>query len=169
MQFKEVVGQKTLKQKLIRSFKNGRISHAQLFLGNSGYGSLPLAIAYAQFINCTNRHETDSCGICSSCIKMEKLAHPDVHYSFPVNTNKELKAKPVSDNFIKFWREINLEEVYFSIDSWHRKIDIEHKQSIINVQESLQLIKKLSLKPFEAEYKILSSINQKQITIMKNL
>lgn len=155
MLFKEIIGQEKLKKRLIQTVKEGRISHAQLFLGKSGFGTLPLAIAYIQYINCTNKQEEDSCGICNSCLKLNKLSHPDVHFSFPVSTNSRVKTKPLSDDFIQSWREINLETPYFNLNDWHRKIDIEQKQSLINVHESQELIKKLNLKPYEAEFKVL--------------
>ncbi len=155
MHFSEIVGQKNLKERLIHAVKAGRISHAQLFLGKSGYGGLPLALAYAQYINCNNKQQNDSCGSCNSCLKMSKLAHPDLHFVFPVSTNKEVRTKAVSDNFLQAWREINHEFPYFNLDDWHKKIEIEQKQSIIGVQESQSIIKKLSLKPYEAEYKFL--------------
>lgn len=151
MQFSEIIGQEALKTRLIKTVKEGRISHAQLFLGSSGYGALPLAIAYAQFINCTNKQADDSCGQCTSCLKISKLAHPDLHFAFPVAG----KDKPISDQFLTAWREIVLETPYFGIDEWHQKIEIENKQSEIRVNESQSIIKKLSLKAYESEFKIM--------------
>ena len=155
MYFKDIVGQSHLKSRLIQTVSEGRISHAQLFVGKSGYGSLPLAIAYAQFIACKNKQKEDSCGTCSSCIKFNKLVHPDLHFSFPVSTTGAIKAKPVSDDFIKEWRALNLEKPYFDLEEWHKTIGIEQKQSLINVAESQAIIKKLNLKAFEAEFKFL--------------
>jgi DNA polymerase-3 subunit delta' len=156
MRFQDIIGQEEIKQKLLQTVKNGRISHAQLFLGKSGFGGLPLAIAYAQFISCKNRSETDSCGQCSSCIKFEKLAHPDPHFSFPYNKNDEVKSKqPVADEFAKHWRAAVLENTYLNLDDWHSKIEIDNKQSLINVHESQSIVKKLSLKPYESEFKFL--------------
>ena len=131
MLFKDIVGQEKLKKRLIQTVNEGRISHAQLFLGKSGFGTLPLAIAYVQFINCTDKQKEDSCGKCNSCLKLNKLSHPDVHFSFPVSTNSRVKTKPLSDDFLTSWREINLETPYFGLNDWHRKIDIEQKQSLI--------------------------------------
>lgn len=155
MRFKDIVGQQNLKNRLIQTVNEGRISHAQLFVGKSGFGSLPLAIAYAQFIACKNKADNDSCGTCSSCIKFNKLAHPDLHFSFPVSTTESVKSKPVSDNFIREWRELNLEKPYFDLEEWHRAIGIGQKQSLINVYESQEIIKKLNLKAFECEFKFL--------------
>lgn len=155
MQFKDVVGQKELKAKLIGTVNENRISHAQLFLGKAGAGSLAMALAYAQYIQCENRQSHDSCGSCNSCRKMMKLIHPDLHFAFPVNTNKEIKSKPLSDHFINEWREIVNESPYFTIHDWHKKINIESKQSLINVHQSQEIIKKLSFKTYEAPFKIL--------------
>lgn len=155
MLFKDIIGQEKLKKRLIQTVNEGRISHAQLFLGKSGFGTLPLAIAYIQYVNCTNKGERDSCGTCNSCLKLNKLSHPDVHFSFPVSTNSRVKTKPLSDDFLQSWREINLDSPYFDLNDWHRKIEIEQKQSLINVHESQEIIKKLSLKPYEAEFKAL--------------
>ncbi len=155
MHFKDIVGQSHLKSRLIQTVNAGRISHAQLFVGKSGYGSLPLAIAYAQFVACKNKQKEDSCGTCSSCIKFNKLVHPDLHFSFPVSTTSSIKAKPVSDDFIKDWRALNIENPYFDLEEWHKTIGIEQKQSLINVAESQAIIKKLNLKAFESEFKFL--------------
>lgn len=155
MQFKDVIGQDKLKERLIISVKEERISHAQLFLGKFGNGSLALALAYLQYINCNNRQEKDSCGTCRSCLKMEKLAHPDLHFAYPVNTNNEVKSAPLSDSFINDWRELCLESPYFDTNTWHQKIDIENKQALINVAESKEIIRKLTLKSYEANYKIM--------------
>lgn len=153
MLFQEIVGQDKLKKQLIKTVNDGRISHAQLFLGRSGTGTLPMAIAYSQFINCTNKQMNDSCGVCPSCLKMNKLTHPDVHFSYPFNTNDKIKSKALSKDFIIEWREIVLEKRYFNLTDWHQKINLEIKQSLINVAESQEIIKKMTLKPYEAEYK----------------
>ena len=155
MHFKDIVGQAILKNRLIQTVKEGRISHAQLFVGKSGYGTLPLAIAYAQFIACKNKEDADSCGTCSSCIKFNKLVHPDLHFSFPVTTVGAIKTKPVSDDFVQEWRKLILENPYFDLETWHKTIGIEQKQSLINVHESQAIIKKLNLKAFESEFKFL--------------
>lgn len=154
MLFSKIIGQEKLKERLIDTVKNQRISHAQLFLGKTGYGSLPLAIAYAQYICCSDKKENDSCGVCNSCKKFEKLIHPDLHFTYPVNTTDHVKSKPVSDDFLALWRELFLENPYFDSDDWSRKLGTENKQGFIGVDESKNIIKKLSFKPYEAEFKI---------------
>ena len=89
MRFCDVVGHKELKEKLVRAVDEGRVSHAQLFSGRSGYGTLPLALAYAQYVNCTDRREGDSCGRCASCRKMAALEHADLHFVMPVTKSSK--------------------------------------------------------------------------------
>jgi DNA polymerase-3 subunit delta' len=152
MQFKEIVGQVAVKQRLITSVKESRVSHAQLFLGPEGSGNLPLAVAYAQYVSCEDRRVDDSCGVCASCRKYQKLAHPDLHFSYP------FFAKHKDDNaltFIEQWREAFLANPYLSLDAWRGYLDAENKQANINIAECHQIIKKLSLKPFESAYKVL--------------
>jgi DNA polymerase-3 subunit delta' len=144
-----------MKQRLIISVKENRIAHAQLFFGPEGSGSLALAIAYAQYINCSNRTDDDSCGICPSCNKYQKLIHPDLHFVFPVATTKSITKEPVSDDFIDQWRNLVLKSPYFTLLQWYESIEIENKQGIISKNESQQIIRKLNLKTFEAEYKIM--------------
>jgi DNA polymerase-3 subunit delta' len=158
MLFKDIVGQETLKKRLAELVNKGRISHAQLFLGKMGHGALPMAIAYSQYISCKNRGAEDSCGNCPSCLKFNKLSHPDLHFSFPFNKNEKIKEKLdalTSDHFISTWRETVLANPYLNIDDWHRSIDIDQKQSVITVNESKSIAKKLSLKSYESEYKLL--------------
>jgi DNA polymerase-3 subunit delta' len=154
MLFKDVIGQKDLKDKLIATVVDGRVSHAQLFDGPMGYGGLPLALAYAQFIACRNRGD-DSCGTCPSCVKYNKLIHPDLHFVFPVNTTKKIKDKPVSNDFLPKWREIMIEKKYFTEQDWYEFIGIENKQGIISAYEADKILMKLSYKPFESDYKIM--------------
>lgn len=155
MQFSQVVGQQEIKERLRRSVRTGRIPHAQMFFGPDGAGTLPLAIAYARFIACTSRTEDDSCGTCPSCRKFEKLAHPDLHFAFPVNTSKKISKDPVSDDYIQEWREFVLQNAYFRSAEWYNHIGLENKQGLISKRESDAIIRKLSLKSFESAYKIM--------------
>jgi DNA polymerase-3 subunit delta' len=151
MQFKEIVGQGAIKQRLINSVNENRVSHAQLFLGPEGSGSLALAVAYAQYLSCGDKQPDDSCGVCSSCRKYQKLMHPDLHFSYPIfGTPKE-----TSLDYIENWRQAFLENPYLSLDIWRSYLDSGNKQANINIAECHQIIKKLSLKPFESDYKVL--------------
>ena len=153
MLFKEITGQQELKKRLIQSVNDNRISHAQLFLGPEGCGKLALAIAYIQYINCGQRSEEDSCGTCTSCIKYNKLIHPDLHFVFPVNTSKENTGNVSSDTYLAKWRERVTGDPYLSLNKWYEAMGIENKQGVINVNDSSEIIKKLSLRPYEAGYK----------------
>lgn len=157
MQFKEITGQQETAAKLVQGVTRGRISHAQLFIGGEGVGALPLAIAYAQYLNCTDRRDGDSCGQCPSCRQIAQLAHPDVHFVFPVNTPKGKSSgeKPLSDAFLSQWRRL-FEKTggYFSEPMWYSAIEIDNKQGNISTFEADEIIRKLSFKSFESEYKI---------------
>lgn len=155
MQFKEVLGQEQAKARLIKSVKDQRISHAQLFFGPPGTGKLPLAIAYAQYICCTAPTEDDSCGGCPSCVKFAKLAHPDLHFVFPVVNLKQAGSKTVSDDFIARWRETVIAHPYISEHQWYETMGAENKQGFISRSESSAVLRKLSLKSYESEFKVL--------------
>ncbi|MBN4051522.1 hypothetical protein JYU16_01785 [bacterium AH-315-M05] len=156
MLFKEIIGQHSVKQRLIQTVKDNRISHAQLFIGPEGSGNLPLAIAYAQYISCENKGERDSCGACPSCVKYNKLAHPDLHFVYPVNKTKEVsKDKVTSADFSNHWRSAVSENPYLNLTQWYNKIGIENKQGIINVEDCNEIIKTLGLKTYEAEFKVM--------------
>jgi DNA polymerase III subunit delta' len=152
MLFSEVVGQEDVKKRLIQSVQEDRISHAQLFLGPEGSGNLALAVAYAQYINCANRLPDDSCGVCPSCNKFGKLIHPDLHFAFPVASSSK---DPVSDDFIKEWRALFISNPYFNANQWYAAIGLENKQGLISKNESHEILRKLNLKTFEADYKVM--------------
>lgn len=141
-----------MKQQLIQTVRENRISHARLFLAPEGAGSLPLAIAYAQYISCPHRSETDSCGQCPSCNKYGKLIHPDLHFVFPVV--KSGSGKTVSDMFLKEWRETLIQNPYLTYNQWLSAISSENKQGSIFVDESREILNKLSLKSYEGGFKV---------------
>src|SRR5664280_3220956 len=154
MNFSQIPGQKAIKAKLLRSVKEERVSHAQLFTGPEGCGSMALALAYARYISCENRTDTDSCGVCKSCVKYEKLIHPDLHFVFPVIKGKKA-TDPVSDNYIEEWREFINKSPYFTLNNWMDSIDVGNAQGMIFASEASEIIKKLSLKSFESDFKIM--------------
>jgi DNA polymerase III subunit delta' len=155
MYFRDIVGQEPLKNRLIQTVKENRVSHAWLFFGPEGSGTLPLAIAFARYILCTLRGENDGCGICPSCIKVNKYIHPDLHFTYPVNKTKLIdKDSVISDDFIADWRSFLLRQPYGRLTQWYDSIDLENKQGIINTEESKRLAAKLNLKSFESEYKV---------------
>jgi len=183
MQFSDIIGQSTVKQQLAEMVQHNRLSHALLFLGKEGSGSLPLALAFAQYVVCekVNKNQpgvrsqesgpslfvepeiktsnfklqTDSCGICSACTKAAQLVHPDIHFSYPTVT-KKAGDKPVATDFITEWREFVKLSPYGNLYDWIEQIkEKENSQGKITAEECNDIIRKLSLKSFESEYKIL--------------
>jgi len=154
MNFSQIPGQTEIKSKLIRSVREERVSHAQLFAGPEGCGSMALALAYARYVSCENRSDTDSCGVCKSCVKYDKMIHPDLHFVFPVIKGKKA-TDPVSDNYLEEWREFVKKSPYFIINDWLDYIEVGNAQGMIFASEASEIIRKLSLKTFEADYKIM--------------
>jgi DNA polymerase-3 subunit delta' len=154
MNFSRIPGQTEIISKLLRSVKEERVSHAQLFTGPAGCGSLALALAYAQYVTCEDKRENDSCGLCKSCVKYEKMIHPDLHFVFPVIKGKK-PTDPVSDNYIADWREFVLKSPFFGLNSWLDTIEVGNAQGLIFASEASEIIRKLSLKTFESDFKIM--------------
>jgi len=153
MYFRDVIGQQNIKDRFIQSVKSGRIPHAQLISGASGTGTLQLALAYARYICCIDRGESDACGHCTSCQKFDKMIHPDAYFVFPI-FKKNSSKKWVCDDFLKEWRSIVIEKKYFSYNQWMTFIKAENAQGMIYVEESDELIRKLSFKAYESDYKV---------------
>ncbi|TSA51180.1 MAG: hypothetical protein D4R43_01130, partial [Sphingobacteriales bacterium] len=121
MQFSSIIGQESLKQQLVQSVANKRVPHAIMLLGQEGSGHLSLAVAFAQYLNCENRIEGDSCGECSSCVKSQKLIHPDIHFVYPVTSTKI--KKPKSADFIQEWRKEFTNNPYQNVQDWIESIE----------------------------------------------
>ena len=155
MQFSEIIGQEHIKSHLITSAKNGRIPHAQLFVGASGSGVLPMAIAYSNYILCNGFGNNTAENEDSCSIKVKKLMHPDLHFVYPVANNADVKSHAVSSHFSESWRKFVFEKPYGSLFEWYQKIGIENKQGKIGVDEAADIVKKLSLKAYEGGYKIM--------------
>lgn len=153
MFFKDVIGQEAAKQRLIQEVNEGRIPHAQLLCGPEGVGKLPLALAYARYICCTGRSETDACGTCPSCVKFNKLVHPDLHFVFPIVKSAKGK-KEVCDDYIAEWRAFVLQNPYFNLNHWLNEMGAENSQALIYAKESDEIVRKLSLKSSEGGYKV---------------
>jgi DNA polymerase-3 subunit delta' len=155
MLFSEILGQEHIKAHLTQSVNNGRIAHAQLFVGPEGCGSLPMAIAYAQYLLCNNvdNENTGENEVCN--LKFNNLSHPDLHFAFPVATNDIIKKHPVSSHFLTEWRELIKEQPYGNLFDWYKKIGIEKKQGQIGVDEAQEIVKSLSLKAYEGGYKVM--------------
>jgi DNA polymerase III subunit delta' len=159
MRFSEIIGQEQIKRKLAKTVADHRVSHAQLFFGPEGNEKLALAIAYAQYINCRDRttgDNADSCGVCPSCVKFQKLIHPDLHFIYPVATTKKITKKPKSIDFIEEWRTFLISmDYHVTLHEWYEFIGIENKQGIINAEDCMDIIHTLSYKSYESEYKVM--------------
>ncbi|MGJ8683022.1 MAG: ATP-binding protein [Nonlabens sp.] len=148
MRYQDIIGLEHLKKHLQSTVENGRIAHAQLFIGATGSGVLPLAISYARGILCKDAGDR-----CDS--QIDQVAHPDLHFAYPVANNARVKDKAVADDFITEWREFLQKQSYGSLADWYQKIEIEKKQSKIGVLEAKKIVSKLSLKSYEGGYKVL--------------
>ena len=154
MLFNETIGQNHIKSHLLKSIENARIPHAQLFVGKTGSGILPIALAYAQAILASN-HPLGSKAYENCNSKVANLAHPDLHFVFPVNTYSKVKKHPFSDLFMKDWSAFVSKNPYGSLYQWLAFLGIEKKQGSINVDEANQMLKKLSLKAYQGGHKIM--------------
>ena len=158
MKFSDVIGQASLKAQLLRSVEAGRISHAQLFTGQAGYGVLPMALAYVQYLNCPNRTATDSCGECPSCRQIAELQHPDLHLVMPVNKQGKKSSEVVtSDEFMPLWRtEIKRSSGYLAPSEWYKALDLgKTLKGAISAKEADNIVEKLALKSYGSGYKMM--------------
>ena len=149
MYFRDIIGLHEVKQHLLGSVKQGMVPHARLLYGPEGVGKLPLAIAYARYLNCENRGEADACGNYPSCHKFDKYSHPDLHFVFPV-----IKSK-TADEYLPQWREFLQTQPYFNLNQWLAYIHAENAQGIIYAKESDEITKKMNFKQYEGLYKIM--------------
>lgn len=156
MRFGAIQGYTPLKQRLIHTARTQQVPHAQLFWGPEGNASLPLALAFIAYLNCQNRLEDDACGQCPSCVKMQKLAHPDVKFIFPTSATKQVAGKDAnSTNLMKNWRAFLHEHPYGQDSDWGYYLDSENKQLSISKEEAKNIIQSISLKAFEGAYKVI--------------
>ena len=155
MLFSEILGQEHIKNHLTKSADYGRVPHAQLFVGPEGSGTLPMAIAYAQYLLCKNTEGENTTGHEACNIKFKNLSHPDLHFAFPVATNDKIKSHPVSNHFMEEWRQLIDRQPYGNLFDWYRILGIDNKQGQIGVDEAQEIIKALSLKSYEGGYKVM--------------
>ena len=157
MKFSDIPGLSEVKELLCATVTRRQVPHAQLFFGKAGSATLPLALAFARYLHCTNRSQTDSCGVCPSCHKYNKWIHPDLHFIFPTATNKKFtkSTEAISQNFLQDWRVFLKEQPWAALPDWSNFIGTENKQCLISKEESRNIIRSLSLKAFEGEYKIM--------------
>jgi len=155
MQFSEILGQDYIKNHLTRSADLGRIPHAQLFVGPEGSGTLPMAIAYAQYVLCNNQNGENS-GANESCnLKFQKISHPDLHFVYPTVTNDDVKKNPKSIDFIGDWRQFIAQNPYGGLFDWYSVLGVKNKQGEIRVDDAQEVLKSLALKSYEGGYKIM--------------
>ena len=154
MRFDSVIGHADIAAKLRAGAESGRVAHAQLFNGPEGCGTLPLALAYAQYLHCTARSAEDSCGKCTSCKHYDSLQHPDLHWSFPF-FKKDGSDHALSQPFQGLWRDRVLTDPYFGQEEWLAAIGADRKELFISVQEALEINRKLGLKSFLGGWKVL--------------
>lgn len=167
MYFRDIVGQESIKKIFCDNIDSGRVAHAQLFEGKSGYGTLTLALAYARYLNCENKSGGEACGKCKSCFAMDTLTHPNVHFVFPSNKTKLAESyyndggtsKVVSDSYISIWRKTILESGgYLSEYNWYKAIGMgdvsKNTSGIIGHADAKSLIDKLQYKSIGKGYKV---------------
>ena len=155
MLFSEVLGQEHIKNHLTTSVDQGRIAHAQLFVGPEGSGTLPMAIAYAQYILCSNTGGENTGGNESCNLKFKNVSHPDLHFAFPVTTSDKVKSKPVSNFYLEEWRQLLDQQPYGNLFDWYKLLGVDNKQGQIGVDEAFEIVKSLSLKSYEGGYKVM--------------
>lgn len=156
MKFSDIPGHSEIKATLIDSVRNQHIAHAQLFLGKPGALNLPLALAYTTYLHCQNKGETDSCGTCAACSKSLKHIHPDTHFVFPLNNVKSDKDEDrFKADILKDWRSFLIGQPFGDLSDWINVYGGEDKQPLISREEGREIIKALSLKPFESNYKVM--------------
>jgi DNA polymerase-3 subunit delta' len=156
MKFADIPGLNAVKSMLTEAVRSSHIAHAQLFVGTEGALNLPLAIAFATYLHCENKQADDSCGVCPACSKNNKFIHPDTHFVFPIsNVKGEKDDDKLRAEMMKSWRAFLLEQPLGNIQDWTNFYGGEDKQAAISRDESREIIKTLSLKPFESKYKVM--------------
>ena len=153
MQFDEIIGQDRLKKHVRTMVDSGRIAHAQLYTGAGGVGKLALALAMSQYIMCNDRHDGRACGVCASCRKFATLEHPDLHFVFPIYSSSS-NGNPRCDDLVKDFRKEIIANPYITTEEWMAKVS-EGKQCLIYANESEEIIRKLSYKAYESDYKVM--------------
>lgn len=155
MLFSEILGQEHIKSHLTKSVDNGRIAHAQLFVGPEGCGTLPMAIAYAQYLLCANTDGENNSGNAACNLKFNNMSHPDLHFAFPVTTTEKAKSHPVSSHYMEEWRQLLKEQPYGNLFDWYKLLGVDNKQGQIGVDEAQDIVKALALKSYEGGYKVM--------------
>jgi DNA polymerase III subunit delta' len=154
MRFNEIPGQHAIRARLLQAVKTNRVSHALMLSGSPGSGHYALALALAQYLQCSSPLEDDSCGVCPDCHQAAQFVHPDIHFVFPVAKTAKIKDEPSSDDFIAEWRLYLTENPFPSIEGWYHAMGIENKQAGIFKKEAQDILRKLNFKSFQSDYKV---------------
>lgn len=155
MRFNEIPGQDAIRARLLQAVKTNRVSHALMLSGSPGCGHYALALALAQYLQCTSRTPEDSCGVCPACHQAARFVHPDIHFVIPVARTAKIKDEPSSDDFISEWREYLTENPYPSLEGWYHAMGIENKQAGIFKKEAQDILRKLNFKSYQSDYKVI--------------
>ncbi len=163
MQFKDIAGQRDVINRLTEIIDSGRVSHAQMVLGDTADGTLQLTLAYLQYLGCTNRQHyesgdlrADSCGECPHCKKMAQLVHPDLHFVFPTAATAKVDKNYWSGDFMQEFREFLLEHnALGSVEEWYAHLGIENKQGMIRESDAAHIVSDLGLKSYEGGWKMM--------------
>ncbi len=155
MRFNEIPGQDAIRARLLQSVKTNRVSHAMMLSGSPGCGHYALALALAQYLQCTSPAEDDSCGVCPACHQAAQFIHPDIHFVFPVARTAKIKDEPSSDDFITEWRQYLTGNPYPSLEGWYHTMGIENKQAGIFTKEAKDILRKLNFKSYQSDYKVI--------------
>ncbi|HEX8038117.1 MAG TPA: DNA polymerase III subunit delta [Chryseosolibacter sp.] len=156
MKFADIPGLQDVKKMLTEAVASGHSAHAQLFVGAEGALNLPLALAYATYLHCENKGPDDSCGVCAACSKNAKYIHPDTHFVFPLsNVEGDKDEERFKAEITKSWRAFLLEQPFGNLDDWRNYYGGEDKLALISRDESREIVRKLSLKPFESRNKVM--------------
>lgn len=154
MRFNEIPGQDAIRASLVQAVKTNRVSHALMLSGTEGCGHFALALALAQYLQCSSPTGDDSCGVCPACHQAAQFVHPDIHFVFPVARTTKIKDEPSSDDFIGEWRKYLTDNPYPSLEGWYHAMGIENKQAGIFKKESEDILRKLSFKSYQSDYKV---------------
>lgn len=153
MQFKDIIGHEEAKSALREMVDSGRIPHALLLSGVPGIGKMRLARAFIQYLNCENRSNGDSCGVCPSCRRIQKFSEPDIHYIYPFVKRKNQKIN-VSSDILELWIRMLEEYPYMPVREWLRLIEAGNSQPSIYVTDSDDIAETASLSAYASKYKV---------------
>lgn len=87
--FAALRGHDALRDFLQQTASQDRLAHALLFAGAEGIGKRTFALAFAAWLQCTQRG-ADSCGECASCRQVAAGSHPDVKLTGIPEKKKEI-------------------------------------------------------------------------------